>query len=109
MKKRYALLLSLVWLLLLVGCNGGAIIEGSEKSCAGTVTDRAMSVVNEGDRRGRAYISIDLPDGGGESLWLAADCECDAEIGDYVLITSAIEAKTGLLVATEITVVEPKP
>ena len=57
MKKLIALVLVLVLLLCLAAC-GNKLVEGSEKTYYGTVTDRAMSVVNEGDRQGRAYISI---------------------------------------------------
>lgn len=48
MKKFIALLLVLVCVLGLVGCSS-KLVEGSEKTYSGTVTDRAMSVVNEGD------------------------------------------------------------
>ena len=57
MKKLIALVLVLVLLLCLAAC-GNKLVEGSEKTYYGTVTDRAMSVVNEGDCQGRAYISI---------------------------------------------------
>ena len=44
MKKFIALLLVLVCVLGLVGCSS-KLVEGSEKTYSGTVTDRAMSVV----------------------------------------------------------------
>ena len=102
MKKLIALLLTIVLLLSLAACSN-KLVEGSEKTYYGTVTDRAMSVVNEGDRQGRAYISITTDD---EDLlfWLTKDCETDAKIGDKVIIESAIEEQTNLLVATNITV-----
>ena len=62
-----------------------------------------MSVVNEGDRQGRAYISI-TTDNGDILFWLTKDCETDAKIGDKVIVESAIEEQTNLLVATSITV-----
>ena len=102
MKKLIALLLATVLLLSLVAC-GNRLVEGSEKTYYGTVTDRAMSVVNEGDRQGRAYISI-TTDNGDVQFWLTTDCETDAEIGDKVIVESAIEEQTNLLVATSITV-----
>ena len=102
MKKLIALLLATVLLLSLVAC-GNRLAEGSEKTYYGTVTDRAMSVVNEGDRQGRAYISI-TTDNGDILFWLTKDCETDAEIGDKVIVESAIEEQTNLLVATSITV-----
>ena len=102
MKKLIALLLATVLLLSLVAC-GNRLAEGSEKTYYGTVTDRAMSVVNEGDRQGRAYISI-TTDNGDILFWLTRDCETNAQIGDKVIVESAIEEQTSLLVATSITV-----
>ena len=102
MKKLMALVLVLVLLLCLAAC-GNKLVEGSEKTYYGTVTDRAMSVVNEGDRQGRAYISI-TTDNEDIQFWLTKDCETNAQIGDKVIIESAIEEQTNLLVATSITV-----
>ena len=102
MKKLIALVLVLVLLLCLADC-GNKLVEGSEKTYYGTVTDRAMSVVNEGDRQGRAYISI-TTDNEDIQFWLTKDCETNAQIGDKVIIESAIEEQTNLLVATSITV-----
>ena len=51
MKKKIALLLVLICVCGLVGCGSSKLVEGSEKTYYGTVTDRAMSVVNEGDRQ----------------------------------------------------------
>lgn len=101
-KKPIALLLALACLLGLVGCSS-KLVEGSEKTYSGTVTDMAMSVVNEGDRHGRSYIIISTGD---EDIcfWLTRDCETNAKIGDKVIIESAIEEQTDLLVATSITV-----
>ena len=102
MKKFIALLLVLVCVLGLVGCSS-KLVEGSEKTYSGTVTDSAMSVVNEGDRQGRSYIIISTGD---EDIcfWLTKDCETNAKIGDEVIIESAIEEQTDLLIATSITV-----
>ena len=102
MKKLIALVLVLVLLLCLAAC-GNKLVEGSEKTYYGTVTDRAMSVVNEGDRQGRAYISI-TTDNEDIQFWLTKDCETNAQIGDKVIIESAIEEQTNLLIATSITV-----
>ena len=102
MKKLIALVLVLVLLLCLAAC-GNKLVEGSEKTYYGTVTDRAMSVVNEGDRQGRAYISI-TTDNEDIQFWLTKDCETNAQIGDKVIIESAIEEQTNFLVATSITV-----
>lgn len=51
-------MLAVICMLALVGCDCSKLGEGSEKTYFGTVTDRAMSVVNEGDRQGRPYIII---------------------------------------------------
>ena len=102
MKKIIALLLALVCIMCLVACSG-KLVEGSEKIYYGTVTDRAMSVVNEGDRKGRTYISI-TTDNEDVQFWLTKDCETNAQIGDKVIIESAIEEQTNLLVVTSITV-----
>ena len=102
MKKLIAFLLIMILLLSLVAC-GNKLVDGSEKTYSGTVTDRAMSVVNEGDRHGRPYIIIST---GNEDIcfWFAKDSETNAKVGDKVIIESAIEEQTNLLVATSITV-----
>ena len=102
MKKLIALALVFVCVLGLVGCSR-KLVDGSEKTYYGTVTDRAMSVVNEGDRQGHAYITI-RSDNEDVLFWLTTDCETNAKIGDKVIIESAIEEQTNLLVATSITV-----
>ena len=102
MKKLIALLLAIALLLSLVAC-GIKLVDGSEMTYSGIVTDFAMSVVNEGNRQGRAYISI-TTDNEDLLFWLTKDCETDAKIGDKVIIESAIEEQTNLLVATSITV-----
>ena len=60
MKKLIAFLLIMVLLLSLVAC-GNKLVEESEKTYYGVVTDRAMSVVNEGDRQGKAVLISQLP------------------------------------------------
>lgn len=92
----------MVLLLGLAACSN-RLVEGSDKTYCGTVTDSAMSVVNEGDLQGRAYISI-TTDNENLQFWLTKDCETDAKIGDKVIVQSAIEEQTNLLVATSITV-----
>ena len=102
MKKLIAFTLVMALLLSLVAC-GNKLVDGSEKTYSGTVTDRAMSVVNEGDRHGRPYIIIST---GNEDIcfWFAKGCETNAKIGDKVIIESAIEEQTNLLVSTSIVV-----
>jgi hypothetical protein len=62
-----------------------------------------MSVVHEGDRQGRTYITI-ATDNEDICFWFAKDCETNAQVGDKVIIKSAIEEGTNLLVVTSITV-----
>ena len=102
MKKVIISIFTFVCILSLFGCSS-RLVEGSEKTYHGTVTDRAMSVVNEGDRQGRAYISI-TTENENIQFWLAKDCETSAKIGDKVIVESAIEKKTNLPVATSIIV-----
>ena len=104
MKRLGALILIFACVLNLVACDS-KLVEGSEKTYCGIVTDRAMSVVNEEDYQGRAYISITT---GNEDLmfWLTKDCETNAKIGDKVIIESAMEERTNLLAATNVTVIE---
>ena len=102
MKKIIVFVMVMTVLFNFVAC-GNKLVEGSEKTYYGTVTDRAMSVVNEGDFQGREYISI-ATDTENLQFWLVKDCETDAKIGDKVIIESAIEEQSNLLVATSIDV-----
>ena len=102
MKRLIILLLALICALNLLAC-GSKLVEGSEKTYSGMVTDRAMSVVNEGDREGRSYIII-TADNEEICFWLTEECETNAQIGDTVTIESAIEEGTNLLVATSVVV-----
>ena len=102
MKKFITLLFILCCIFSLAGC-GSDLVDGSEQTYTGIVCDRAMSVVNEGDKQGRAYIII-TTDSEDICFWLTEDCETNAQIGDKVIIESAIEEKSNLLVATSITV-----
>lgn len=104
MKKIVTTLLSILFLLSLAGCNNTELIAGSKKNYFGTVTDRGMSVVNEGDRKGRPYIIIATEENTEICFWLLKDYETIAEIGDNVYIESAIEESTNLLVATRIVI-----
>ena len=102
MKRRRSLVFALLLILIMSGCSHG-LQEGSEKTYRGTVTDQGMSVVKEGDRTGRAYIILETSE---EALcfWLTEGCKTDAGIGDRVIIESAVEEQTNLLVAISITV-----
>ena len=103
MKKIIAILLLFIYILCFVACST-KLIDGTEKTYSGTVVDRAMGVVTEGDRQGRAYIIIST---GTEDIcfWFAKAYETDAKIGDTVIIESAIENQTNLLIATKITII----
>ena len=74
----------------------------------GTVVDSAMSVVNEGDREGRSYITLACDDGEDRLFWMAKNYEKpDVDlIGQYVIVRGKIESGTGLLVATNISISE---
>ena len=106
MKKKIALVLAMICMFALVSCGSSKLIEGSEKTYYGIVTDRAMSVVNEGDREGRPYIIISTEDNTEICFWFVKHCESNAKIGDVVTIESAIEEQTDLLVAISVTVNE---
>lgn len=97
-------LLTLILILVLSGCGSHALAEGSEQTYRATVTDRGMSVVTEGDRIGRPYIIIATEENAEICFWLRENCEPNAQIGDDVIIESAMEQQTNLLVATHITV-----
>jgi len=103
MKMRIAWLLIVACVLGLAGCSG-KLIEGSEVTYQGIVTDRGMSVVNEGDRQGRAYITISTAEDKALCFWLGMKCETSANIGDNVIIESAMEERTNLRTAVRITV-----
>lgn len=102
MKKLIAFTFVMVLLLSLVAC-GNKLVDGSEKTWSGIVTDRAMSIVNEGDRQGRAYIII-TSNNEDVCFWFAKDFETNAQVGDRVIIKSAVEEGTNLLVVTGITI-----
>ena len=75
---------------------------------AGTVVDSAMSVVNEGDREGRSYITLACDDGEKRLFWMAKNYEKpDMDlIGQYVIVRGKIESGTGLLIATNVSISE---
>lgn len=103
---RIWLILTILCVLTISGCGSNKTVEGSEKTYYGVVTDRAMSVVKEGDRTGRPYIIISTADGTEISFWMEKSHRCNAQIGDTVTIESAMEEGTNLLVATKVTVEE---
>ena len=102
MKKLIAFLLTMILILSLVAC-GNKLVEGSKKPQSGHDTDTTMSVVTAGGKHRRPYIIIST---GNEDIcfWFAKDFETNAKVGDKVIIESAIEEQTNLLVATSITV-----
>jgi len=100
------LIIAIACVLTMFGCGSNKTVEGSEKTYYGIVTDRAMSVVNEGDRTGRPYIIISTADGTETCFWMKANYRCEAQIGDTVTVESAMEEGSNLLVATKVTVEE---
>ncbi len=74
----------------------------------GTVVDSAMSVVNEGDREGRSYITLRLDDGEDRLFWLGQGCEQPENIlNQYVMVRATIERGTGLDIVTSIRFTDP--
>lgn len=102
MKKLILYVVCFALLLGLAGCGKDKYVYESEKPYYGIVTDCAMSVVNEGDREGRAYMIVATGEEEELCFWLEKNYRHDAEIGDFVIVDSAIEFGTNLLVATEI-------
>ena len=97
------IIISLFLISLLSGCTSRSLVEGSEATYRGIVTDRAMSS-NSYDRYGRAYINI-LTDSGELMLfWYIDDAPRPngLKIGDYVEIQSSIEEESNYLVATSV-------
>lgn len=96
------LILAMCGAMMLGACGRNKLVEGSEKPYYGIVTDCGMSVVNEGDREGRAYVIISTGEEEALCFWLQDNYRHYAKSGDAVIIDSAIESETNLLVATEI-------
>ena len=72
--------------LLLTGCAHNKPMLGTEKTCYGTVTDMAMSVVDVGEsawpKVSRPYITIQFEDKTEKLFWQM--CETEAVRGDSV-------------------------
>ena len=75
---------------------------------SGIVVDSAMSVIKEGDRKGRSYITLQCEDGEEHLFWMAEEnVKPDhALLGQYVIVRGKTESGTGLLVATKISITE---
>ncbi len=69
----------------------------------GTVTDQAMSVIHEGSRESREYISLHC-DNGEDMLFWASESNPSAPVlmGKHVMVRARIEESSGLLVSTRI-------
>lgn len=103
--RQICLILAIFCALNLSGCGSNKLVEGSEKTYYGIVTDCGMSVVNEGDREGRPYIIIETMEDTEICFWMDISTY-SAGIGSTVTIESAIEEGSNLLVATKVTVEE---
>lgn len=101
--RQICLILVIFCALNLSGCGRNKLVEGSEKTYYGIVTDCGMSVVNEGDREGRPYIIIETMEDTEICFWMDISTY-SAGIGSTVTIESAMEEGTNLLVATKVTV-----
>ena len=103
----------IVWVLILV-CTISLIyyqveancklVEGSEVTYWGTVSDCAMSTIREGSRQSRPYIVISTESTGDVLIWEGKGYELTARLGDKVIVESAVEKKSNLRVATSVTV-----
>lgn len=112
MKKKWQqniIIALLLCFLLLTGCANKKPTAGTEKTYYGTITDMAMSAVDERGwpKVSRPYITIQFEDGAEELFWRI--CETEAIRGDVVQVESAVEESTGLLIATEIIVLGGMP
>lgn len=95
---------------------GSPFVAGSEQTWQGVVTERCMDQVRAVDSRwsfpvpSRAVIGIAPETGEGNCFWESEYYEFPGDIGlnDYVEVESAIEKKSGLLVATNIVKLENK-
>ena len=90
-------------------------VPGTEEIFEGTVSDRAMSVVDYVlyDKapflaESRPYIGLAFDGGGGDCFWIADVCDEPerARPGDRVRIETAREERSGLRVVTKITILE---
>ena len=98
-----------------VDCNSGsAFVPGTERTQRGVVTECCMAQVRAVDSRwsflvpSRAVIGVAPETGEGNCFWESEYYEFPTNVGlgDYVEIESAIETKSGLLVATNIVKLE---
>lgn len=108
-RRQNIIIALLLCFLLLTGCAGSKPKAGTEKTYYGTVIDMAMGVADERGwpKVSRPYITIQFEDGAGELFWRV--CETEATWGDSVQVESTIEESTGLLIATEVIVLEKMP
>ena len=82
---------------------------GTERTYRGVVSDCGMGVVdwNAHPQVSHPYIIIRLENGEEKSFWCTRGAsQSGAEVEDCVRIESAIEERTDLLIATEVTVLE---
>ena len=82
---------------------------GTEQTYCGVVSDCGMGVVDwdAHPQVSRPYISIRLKDGEERSFWCTCEAgQSGAGMEDYVQIKGAVEERTDLLIATEVTVLE---
>lgn len=106
MKRILAGTVIFLWCFCMYGCSNDELIAGTEKTYCGIVTDRGMSVINEGDLKGRPYISITCDDSTSVCFWYNENLIEDAQIGDYVKIESAVDGRKNVLIAISIETLE---
>ena len=81
------------------------LVEGSEQTYYGTVTDTAMALTGY-KREARGYLGLEFDDGDGICVWEPKMRERwhDVHIGDSVKVETAVEKRSGLVVALNVEV-----
>ena len=81
------------------------LIEGSEQVYYGTVVDQAAAQTGY-KRESRGYLGIEFENGEGICVWEPKMRERwhDISLGDQVKVDTAVEKRSGLLVALEVEV-----
>jgi len=82
--------------------------EGTEQTVSGIVIDRCMAIPDN-DRTwpyySRAYIAVVVSDGSTRGFWISSKASVlePVQLGDRVVIESALEYGTGLPIAVRVT------
>ena len=81
------------------------LVDGSERTYYGTVIDQAMAMTGY-KRDSRGYLGLEFDDGDGICVWEQKMGERwqDVHIGDSVKVETAVEKRSGLVVALNVEV-----